>query len=62
VPDSARLFGRYCERAVAHLGDLIDVACTINELSLGIFLQQWGFLHTDDAILSAQWRTAVVPQ
>jgi beta-glucosidase len=40
------------------LGDLIDVACTINELNLGILLQQWGFLHSDDALLSAQWRTA----
>jgi len=56
--DTARLFGRYCEHAVAHLGDLIDVACTINELNLGILLEQWGFLHTDDAILGAQWRGA----
>ena len=24
-------FGRFCERAAAHLGDLIGVACTINE-------------------------------
>jgi beta-glucosidase len=57
-PDTARLFGRYCERAVAHLGDLIDVACTINELNLGVLLQQWGFLHSDEAILASQWRTA----
>ncbi len=57
-PDTARLFGRYCERAVAHLGDLIDAACTINELNLGVLLQQWGFLHSDEAILASQWRTA----
>ncbi len=57
-PDTARLFGRYCKRAVAHLGDLIDVACTINELNLGVLLQQWGFLHSDEAILASQWRTA----
>jgi len=24
-------FARYCERAVRHLGDMIDIACTINE-------------------------------
>jgi beta-glucosidase len=57
-PDTARLFGRYCERAIAHLGDLVDVACTINELNLGVLLQQWGFLHSDEAILASPWRTA----
>jgi beta-glucosidase len=56
--DTARLFARYCERAVAHLGDLIDVACTLNELNLGILLRQWGFLHIDDAILQSPWRAA----
>jgi beta-glucosidase len=30
-PGAADLFARYCERAVAHLGDLIGWACTINE-------------------------------
>ena len=57
-PDTAELFARYCERTVAQLGDLIDVACTINELNLGVLLQQWGFLHTDEAVLASQWRTA----
>jgi beta-glucosidase len=55
-PETARLFGRYCERVVDHLGDLIGVACTVNELNLAILLQQWGFLHLDDAILAAPWR------
>ncbi|HMC51792.1 MAG TPA: family 1 glycosylhydrolase [Acidimicrobiales bacterium] len=31
VPDTADLFARYCERAAAHLGDLIGWACTFNE-------------------------------
>ncbi len=30
-PHAADRFGRYCERVTAHLGDLIGVACTINE-------------------------------
>jgi beta-glucosidase len=39
--DTARLFARYCEKAVDYLGDLIDAACTLNELNLGILLRQW---------------------
>ncbi len=34
---TAELFARYCERAAAHLGDLIGVACTINEANLGAY-------------------------
>ncbi|HZT65907.1 MAG TPA: family 1 glycosylhydrolase [Acidimicrobiales bacterium] len=30
-PDTADRFARFCERATAHLGDLIGWACTINE-------------------------------
>jgi beta-glucosidase len=30
-PGTADLFARFCERACAHLGDLISIACTINE-------------------------------
>jgi beta-glucosidase len=58
APETAVLFARYCERAVRHLGDLIAVGCTINELNLPIVLQQSGFLHSDDAILAAPWRRA----
>ena len=58
VPETAKLFARYCERAVEHLGDLIDVACTLNELNLGILLQQQGLLQSDEAIVSAPWRGA----
>lgn len=56
--ETAKLFARYCERAVNHLGDLLGLACTVNELNLGILLQQSGFLHADDAILHAPWRAA----
>ncbi len=31
APDAPERFGRFCERAAAHLGDLIGWACTINE-------------------------------
>ena len=34
---TAELFARYCECAAAHLGDLIGVACTINEANLGAY-------------------------
>ena len=30
-PDIVDRFARYCERTVAHVGDLISMACTINE-------------------------------
>jgi beta-glucosidase len=56
--DTARLFERYCEQVVRHLGDLFVIACTINELNLGIVLQQAGFLHSDDAIVGSHWRRA----
>jgi beta-glucosidase len=56
--DTSRLFERYCEQVVKHLGDLFTVACTINELNLGIVLQQAGFLHSDEAIVGSRWRRA----
>ena len=31
APHSVDRFARYCERAAAHLGDLIGLACTLNE-------------------------------
>jgi beta-glucosidase len=34
---TAERFARYCERAAAHLGDLIGIACTINEANLGAY-------------------------
>jgi beta-glucosidase len=30
-PEIVDLFTRYCERTVAHLGDLVSIGCTINE-------------------------------
>jgi len=56
--ETARLFARYCERTVGHLGDLVDVACTINELNLGVYLHQTGILHSDETILRSPMRAA----
>lgn len=33
-------FARYCERATKHLGDLIGVACTVNEPNLAMLLSK----------------------
>ncbi|HWN58413.1 MAG TPA: family 1 glycosylhydrolase, partial [Methylomirabilota bacterium] len=37
-PTTAERFATYCERAAGHLGDLIGIACTINEANLGAYL------------------------
>ncbi len=55
---NADYFARYCERATAHLGDLIGAACTLNELNLGLMLQHWGYMPPDAVIAAAPWRAA----
>lgn len=43
APATADLFGRFCERAAAHLGDAITRACTLNEPNVvATFGHQWG--------------------
>ena len=37
--DTAGKFARYCARATQHLGDLIDVACTINESNMPMMIK-----------------------
>jgi beta-glucosidase len=56
--ETAAAFARYCDRVADHLGDLIDLACTINEINLPVVLQQSGFLHSDESILHTPWRIA----
>ncbi|MDN4609832.1 glycoside hydrolase family 1 protein [Arthrobacter burdickii] len=41
-PRTAALFARYCDRVMAHLGDLIGVACTLNEPNLPWLLKSFG--------------------
>lgn len=36
------LFARYCDRVMAHVGDLIGVACTLNEPNLPWLLESFG--------------------
>jgi len=33
--DTPEKFARFCERAMAHLGDLLPLACTLNEVNIG---------------------------
>lgn len=37
--DTAERFARYCAKATQHLGDLIDVACTINEVNIPLMIR-----------------------
>ncbi|SFT90690.1 glycoside hydrolase family 1 protein [Arthrobacter sp. ov118] len=41
-PRTAELFARYCDGVMAHLGDLIGVACTLNEPNLPWLLESFG--------------------
>jgi beta-glucosidase len=41
-PRTAELFARYCDRVMAHMGDLIGVACTLNEPNLPFLLVEFG--------------------
>src|ERR1019366_7880677 len=52
---TAERFARYCERAAAHLGDLIGVACTINEANLGAYQYLLGALPLKLDPLRLEW-------
>ncbi len=43
-PESIDLFARYCEKVTQHLGDLISLACTINELNFTAQLDAKNFV------------------
>ncbi len=58
VHANAALFARYCDRVTAHLGDLIAVACTINEPNVGLLIQSMGFLPSDEESLTTHYRLA----
>ncbi|MBC7811955.1 MAG: family 1 glycosylhydrolase [Burkholderiales bacterium] len=53
---NADYFARYCERATAHLGDLIGAACTVNEPNLGLQLQLMGVMPPDSVLANAPFR------
>jgi beta-glucosidase len=52
---TAERFARYCERAAAHLGDMIGVACTINEANLSAYLYLLGTLPEKIDPARATW-------
>ncbi len=41
-PRTPELFARYCDRVTRHLGDLVDVVCTLNEPNLPWLLAAFG--------------------
>jgi beta-glucosidase len=48
-------FARYCERATKYLGDLIGVACTINEANIAPLLTGLGFGPPIEQTRQASW-------
>ena len=51
-------FARYCERATQYLGDLIGVACTINEANIASLIVEWGFVPPPRQLHRAVWWSA----
>ncbi|HKY53929.1 MAG TPA: family 1 glycosylhydrolase [Anaerolineales bacterium] len=51
-------FARYCERATKHLGDLIGVACTINEANIASLIVEWEFVPPPKQLHKAVWWSA----
>ena len=54
-PETPAKFARYCERATEELGDLIGVACTINEANIGPLLSELAFLPPAKETHQAAW-------
>ena len=54
-PDTPDKFARYCERATQHLGDLIGVACTINEANIASLIVELGFAPSSRQRLKETW-------
>ena len=48
-------FARYCERAARYLGDLIGVACTINEANIGSVMTKMGFAAPLKRLHKQRW-------
>ncbi len=55
--DAPEKFARFCERATAHLGDLIPLACTLNEVNIGPLLSALGVPGMDN-FRQAAWFAA----
>jgi len=57
-PETPDKFARYCERATRYLGDLIGVACTINEANIASLIVEWGFVPPPRQLHKAVWWSA----
>ena len=57
-PATPDKFARYCERATQYLGDLIGVACTINEANIASLAAEWGWAPPPRQIHKAAWWVA----
>jgi beta-glucosidase len=55
--ETAQRFARYCEYTTGHLGDLIPIACTLNEPNLGLLLSNVG-LSIDNLRKAPWWHDA----
>ena len=56
-PETAQRFATYCEQATKHLGDLIPIACTLNEPNLGLLISQFG-MSVDNLRKAPWWQEA----
>ncbi|MCI0554531.1 MAG: family 1 glycosylhydrolase [Anaerolineae bacterium] len=54
-PQTPDRFARYCERATQYLGDLIGVACTINEANIASLIMEWGFAPPPRQLHKEAW-------
>lgn len=57
-PHTADKFARYCERTTEYLGDLIGVACTINEANIASVITKLGFGPPREQLHTAPWWSA----
>src|SRR5687767_1154037 len=57
-PETPDKFARYCERATRYLGELIGVACTINEANIASLIVEWGFVPPPRQLHKAVWWAA----
>src|SRR5260370_12304643 len=56
--DTPEKFARFCERAMAHRGDLMPLACTVNEVNIGPVISaragaEMGFTRTEPGFEAA---------
>jgi len=58
--DTAERFARYCAQATQHLGDLIDVACTINEGNVPMMIRMLWLSDQEENLQQATFMLAAM--